>query len=162
MALGKSWREKLGGLFNVFLDGRQRALEILSQHYVEESQQSRRIAHHAERMCYPQFRDKLRAISADEEKHAQWLAENLRAIGGTPPPVPEISFSDKNSWESLLADLEEHRRCAADLLMQINMLREEFPRVADTLQRIYDDGARHRDEIRAMLMRSDPQAHMAG
>lgn len=162
MALEKSWRERLSGLFSVFSDGRQRALEILSQHYVEESQQSRRIAYHAEQMRYPQFRDKLRAISADEEKHARWLAENIRSIGGTPPPVPEISFSDKNSWESLLADLEEHRRCAAELLMQITMLWEEFPHVADTLQQIYDDGARHRDEIRAMLMRSDPQAYMTG
>ena len=162
MALEKSWREKLSGLFSVFSDGRQRALEILSRHYVAESQQSRRIAYHAERMRYPQFRDKLLAISADEEKHAQWLAENIRSIGGTAPPVPEISFSDKNSWESLLVDLEEHRRCAAELLMQIHILREEFPRAADTLQRIYEDGATHRDEIRGMLMRSDPQAYMAG
>lgn len=162
MVSGKSWQEKLGGLFRVFSDGKQNALEILSRHYVEESQQSRRIAYHADRMQYPHFRDKLRAISADEDKHAKWLEENIRALDGTPPVVPEISYSDKNSWESLLADLEEHRQCAAELLMQISQLREDFPRAADTLQRIYDEGARHREEIRAMLMRSDPQAHMAG
>jgi hypothetical protein len=41
------------------------------------------------------------------------------------------------------------------------MLRAEFPEIADTLQRIYDDGVSHRQEIKAMLMRSDPQAYLA-
>jgi hypothetical protein len=41
------------------------------------------------------------------------------------------------------------------------MLWAEFPGVADTLQRIYDDSVKHRQEIREMLMRSDPQAHLA-
>jgi rubrerythrin len=161
MALRKGWRKILADVFNIFSDGRHVALEGLAEHYIEASQHARRITYHAERMQYPQFREKLRAIAAEESKHAQWIAETIRSLGGTPPDVPEVSFAAKNSWEYLLAALEERRKCAAELLTQIYMLRAEYPQVADTLERIYDDGARHSAEIRAMLMRSDPQAHWA-
>jgi hypothetical protein len=39
-------------------------------------------------------------------------------------------------------------------------LRDESPDVARMLERIYEDGVKHRAEIREMLMRSDPQARM--
>jgi len=161
MASSDGWWKKMRGILNFFSDRPQSVHEILAKRYIEERQHARRHAYDAERMQYPQFREKLSAIAEDERKHTQWVAEKIRALGGTPPDVPEIPLAGKNSWQSLLADLEEHRQCAAELLMQINSLRGEYPEVADTLQRIYDESAKHREEIRAMLMRSDPQAHLA-
>jgi rubrerythrin len=161
MVARDGWWRKLGGILNLFSDRTQSVHEILSKRYIEERQHARRLAYHAERMQYPQFREKLAAIAADESKHSQWIAEKIRALGGTLPDVPEISLTRKNSWASLLSDLEEHRQCAAEMVMQIHSLRAEFPEVADTLQGIYNESAKHREEIRAMLMRSDPQAHLA-
>jgi bacterioferritin (cytochrome b1) len=161
MAHHNGWREKIRGLFRLFSDGRQSVDEILAERYIEETHHAQQLSFHAERMQYPQFREKLRAMAAVESDHARWIAEKIRSLGGTPPDVPGISFQEKNSWQYLLADLEEHRQCAGDLLTQINMLWAEFPGVADTLQRIYDDSVKHRQEIREMLMRSDPQAHLA-
>jgi rubrerythrin len=37
-------------------------------------------------------------------------------------------------------------------------IREELPSVAKILDRINEDGKRHRSAIRDMLMRSDPQS----
>jgi rubrerythrin len=161
MAHRKNWREKLRGIVGLFSDRRQNVHEILAARYIDETHHAQRLKFHAERMQYPQFREKLNAIAAVESEHARWIAEKIRALGDTLPDVPEISFKEKNSWEYLLADLEEHRECAAELLTEINMLWAEFPEVADTLQRIYDDSVKHRQEIREMLMRSDPQAHLA-
>jgi rubrerythrin len=161
MVASKGWWKTLGGILGFSSDGRQSVHEILAQRYVEERQHARQLAYHAERMQYPQFRERLSAIAADEARHAQWVAEKIRALGGTPPNVPEISLAGRNSWQSLLADLEEHRQCAAELLMQISRVKADFPAVADTLQRIYDESVQHRAEIREMLMRSDPQAHLA-
>jgi bacterioferritin (cytochrome b1) len=151
----------LGGIFDLFGERTRSVHEILAKRYIDERQHARRLAYHAERMQYSQFREKLNAIAADESKHSQWIAEKIRALGGTVPDVPEITVTGKNSWESLLSDLEEHRQCAAELLVQTNSLRAAYPEVADTLQDIYMESAKHREEIRAMLMRSDPQAHIA-
>lgn len=37
-------------------------------------------------------------------------------------------------------------------------VRNELPDIAEGLERIYEAGERHQREIRAMLMRSDPQS----
>jgi bacterioferritin (cytochrome b1) len=161
MSLPKSWSESLSGLFGIFSHGRQNALKILTERYTEASRHAQQLSDHAEHMQYPQFRNKLRAIAENESRHAQWIAEKIRSLGGLPPEVQKVSFADKNSWEYLRADLEEHRKCTAELLLQVYSLRADFPEVADTLQRIYDEGVSHRDEIREMLMRSDPQANLA-
>lgn len=161
MAHHNGWREKLRDIFRLFSDGRQSVQAILAERYIEETHHAQQLSFHAERMQYPQFREKLSAMAAVEIDHARWIAEKIRSLGGMPPAVPEISLKEENSWQYLLADLEEHRQCSAELLTQINMLWAEFPGIADTLQRIYEDSVRHRQEIREMLMRSDPQAHLA-
>ena len=58
----------------------------------------------------------------------------------------------------MLADLEEERQCAAEIEDEIREIQPELPVVAEMLERIREDGNRHRKEIREMLMRSDPQA----
>jgi rubrerythrin len=58
----------------------------------------------------------------------------------------------------LLADLEDERQNSAELIEQMQSLRDELPDVAAMLERIYEDSQRHRSEIRDMLVRSDPQS----
>jgi len=158
MAFSKSWSEWWRRFLGLSPDGYRKAVEILRQRYVEEIQHLQRYTKHAERMQYPQFRGKLLRIAADEAKHAEWIAEKITLLGGKLPDVPEIPTAEKNSWQYLLADLDEEKHCSAELLEQINSMHEELPGVADVLERIYEDGKKHREEIRDMLIKSDPQS----
>jgi hypothetical protein len=54
--------------------------------------------------------------------------------------------------------LTEEQRSAPELLEQAQRLREQFPDIAETLEGIYRDGVKHRETIRDMLMKSDPQS----
>jgi len=117
---------------------------------------------HAGKMQYPQFRERLLVIAADEARHAEWLAEKIALFGGKLPSVPEIPPSEKNSWQYLLADLDEEKHCSAELIEMMQTVRDELPDIAQVLERIYEDGEKHRSEIRDMLMRSDPQSLMTG
>ena len=148
------WRQFLG----ISADGYTRASQILSERYIQKSQHAARFTQQAERMQYPQFRKKLLGIAADEMKHVEWLAEKIRLFGGRLPSVPPAPEPTRNSWQYLLEDLTEEQRCASDLLEQAQSLREEFPGIADVLERIYQDGVKHREMIRDMLMKSDPQS----
>jgi hypothetical protein len=159
MKPGIKWRRKLREFFNIFSDDVS-VQELLSRRYVKTRRYASQLAHHAERMQYPQYRERLAAIAADANRHCQWIAEKLRQLGGVPPDVPDVHVSNKNSWRFLLEDLEEQRRDAAELLIQINAVKDQFPEIGAMLQRVYDDGVTHREQIRAMLMRSDPQAHL--
>lgn len=136
-------------------DSRLIALELLRQRYVDENQHAERFKQHARQMKYPQFREKLLHIAADEAKHAEWIAEKIVALGGTLPKAPERPSTDENSWQHLLKDLEEESRCAGDLMEQIWSMQSNHPDIAEVLQRISEEENKHRDEIREMLMRSD-------
>jgi len=148
------WRQFLG--FSA--DGSHKASEILMERYIEKSQHVTRFTQHAERMQYQQFRQKLLAIAADEANHVERLAEKIKLFGGRLPGVPPVPAATKNSWQYLLEDLNEEQRSAAGLIEQAQSLRAEFPAVAEVLERIYADGMRHREQIREMLMKSDPQS----
>lgn len=160
MNAGTGWWSKFREFLGIDSDGGN-VQELLSRRYVKTRRYASQLTYHAERMQYPHFRAKLTAIAADTNKHSQWIAEKIRELGRVPPEVPEVHMSNKNSWQLLLEDLEEQRRDAAELLIQINAVKEQFPDVATTLQRIYDEGVKHREEIKSMLMRSDPQAYLA-
>jgi rubrerythrin len=161
MGVGKSWREWWRGFLGFSLDNRGQALTILNDRYVKESQQIARFTQQAERMQYPQFRDKLLAIAADKAQHLEWLAEKIKLLGGRPPDVPPLDTIERTSWQYLSEDLEEEQRCAVELLEQAGTIRAELPTVAEVLERIYADGRRHRETLREMLMRSDPQSHLS-
>lgn len=79
------------------------------------------------------------------------------------PSLPQIPATEhNNSWQYLLADVEDEMHCSEELIEQMQTVRDEMPDVAKMLERIYEDGAKHRAEIRKMLMRSDPQAGLTG
>ena len=148
------WRKFLG----LSPDGYHKAVEILRERYIDESRHVTRFTQQAQKMQYPQFREKLLSIAAEEAKHMEWIAEKIRTFGGKLPEVPEVAPEEKNSWQYLMADMEAERRCADELLDQIREIQPELPGVGEVLERIYEEGKKHRREIREMLMRSDPQA----
>lgn len=158
MAYRKSWSDWWRQFLGVSPSGREHAIKILSARYVEEMQHVQRYSQHAERMQYPQFREKLLRIAADEARHAEWLAEKIALFGGKIPHVPAVPTTTKNSWQYLLGDLEEEKHCSEDLIEIMQTVRNELPDIAAMLERIYEDSEKHRSEIRDMLMRSDPQS----
>ena len=162
MVYQKSWSDWWRQFLGLFPDGYRKVLKILQDRYVDEMNHVRRYAQHAGKMQYPQFRERLLAIAADEARHAEWLADKITLLGGKLPSVSENSAVEHNSWQYLLADLDEEKHCSAELIEQMQTVRGEMPDVAEMLERIYEDGEKHRAEIRDMLMRSDPQARMTG
>lgn len=134
-------------------------VKVLQHRYVREQQHGMRYRQHAERMRYPQFRDALSDLAAEERKHAGLIAEKIREFGAELPDVVPIHVAhEQNSWYYLRTDLEEEQRCAGELEADLPVLRAEYHDVAELLKRIERDGRRHRAIIRDMLARSDPQA----
>jgi rubrerythrin len=81
MALGMnrwSWWQKSLGSKSM---RREALLNLLRHRYVRERQHAMRYRQHAERMSYPQFRDVLLSIAAEEELHAQWVGAKIVDLG---------------------------------------------------------------------------------
>ena len=162
MGYQKNWSDWWRGFLGLSPDGYREVLKILQDRYVDEMHHVNLYTQHAGKMQYPQFRERLLAIAADEARHAEWLAEKIALFGGKLPSAAEAPTNGKNSWQRLLADLDEENHCSAELIEMMQTVREELPDVAQVLERIFEDGEKHRAEIRDMLMRSDPQAHITG
>ena len=136
----------------------RRVVDILRQRYVEEMQQHDRLKQHAEKMHYPQFRKKLLEIASKNNEHAERIAQKILALGGRLPSVPDLQATNENSWQQLLTALEEDYRSADHLAEQLRGLESDHPDITKFLQQISQEQEQHRDEIREMLMRSDPFA----
>ena len=82
-----SWWQKSLGSKSI---RREVLLNLLRHRYVREKQHAMRYRQHAERMSYPQFRDALLSIAAEEELHAQWLSAKITELGEKlPDPCAE-------------------------------------------------------------------------
>jgi hypothetical protein len=139
-------------------DDRWRVLEMLSEEYTEKSENVLKLTDYAAHMVYPQFRDKLLGIAAEEQGYMRWLAEHITALGGQ---IPQVRFSPragKNGWERLLTVLEKKKRHSSDRIERLLQLERIAPKVAQELRRMRQEEAIHQREIQAMVMRSDPQA----
>ena len=154
-ALHAGWRHFLEALHP---DDRQKLVEMLREEYSEEAQDTVQFTRHAQRMYYPQFRERLLRIAAEERIHVLWLREKILALGGTIPEIPITAKVGKNSWECLLMDLEEEKRCCGDLLQRMHVAEHTDPEIAEVLRRMREDEKTHREEIMDMLMKSDPYA----
>jgi rubrerythrin len=137
-------------------DERKRLLDGLREQYCAETYDAARLTAHARRMYYPQFRDRLLRIAAEEQVYVQWLREQIHALG---EDVPEPTVTPKlghNSWGCLLLDLEEEKRSCADLLDRIHAAVHVNPEIAEGLLRIRTNKQRHYEELQDMWMKSDP------
>ena len=140
-------------------DARSSALNVLRECYIREKQNATRYIDYAKSMQYPQFREALRRMAAEEETHAETLAAKITKLGGRLPDVGRILIDkEPNSWHYLRSALEEEQRAADDMRDDLPMIAAEFPDIAELLKRIERDGKRHRAQLRDMLARSDPQS----
>lgn len=153
--LAAGWRWLLG---RVFPDDRTRLVEMVCQAYLDEAKDAMQFTAHAERMAYPQFRERLLRIAVEEQTHVQWLREKILALGGTVPDVTVPLRQGKNSWECLRLDVEEEERDYGTLLEQMYAVEEVDPELAEGLRRIRAEERRHRAELLDMLLKSEPYA----
>jgi len=137
-------------------DHRQKLIDMLRAAYLEEAQDVTQFSYDAERMHYPQFRERLLRIAEAEQAHVLWLRDKLLVLGGDIPAVPFTPRFTKNAWQALLMDLEEEKRSYADLLEAMRIAEQADPEIAEGLRRIRDEERRHREEILDMLLKSDP------
>ncbi len=146
------WRSFLG----IGDEARRTALDILRTRYMDEIVHAEKFNQHAGEMHYPQFREKLLHIAAEETEHAGLIAKKIIDLGGKLPDVTGKRTSmDQCSWQHLLKDLNEEDHCAGELMEQIWAVATDYPDVAMLLERISKDEKKHGNEIREMLMRSD-------
>ncbi|HEU4345986.1 MAG TPA: ferritin-like domain-containing protein [Candidatus Binatia bacterium] len=159
MTLRSKWLDTWRKLLGVRQQARTVVLHLLRHRYVKEKQHAMRCRQHAERMCYPQFREVLVRIATEEEKHADLIGAKLQSLGEKLPDVIPIHFAkEQNTWSYLRTDLMEEQRCAAELEDDLLALHGEFPEIAEFLGGMASDGKRHREQLRALLARSDPQS----
>ena len=137
--------------------GRDLAIEVLSHRYVREKQHVMRFRQHAERMQCPKFREALLRIAAKEQEHAKWIAAKIKALGGELPPVIEVRCTNESNWDYLRSDLDDERRCVAEVEEDMLTIQSQFPDIVALLGLIEDDALKHREEIREMLRQSEPQ-----
>jgi rubrerythrin len=139
-------------------DDRERLLRWLCDAYREEVQDVTQFERHAERMYYPQFRERLRRIAAEEQAHVQWLREQILALGGQPPAAAPPAQTGHTNWRNLRLDFDEKKRSDVALLEGINAATHLGDEFVTGLRRIRETEARHREEIREMLMKTEPDA----
>lgn len=156
MSIRALWAEVRKRLYRWGSGGEPTLSEILRERYVHENQHRSLLKMHAAQMSYVQLRENLLRIADEEIKHIEWLGKTLLALGEELPQAPAMDDRGLNSWERLLMDFEEERRCAADLSEQLITLRSQDPEIVAGLESILADARRHREELREMLMRSDP------
>jgi rubrerythrin len=155
--LKKSIREGWQRFFDTLHPNhRQKVLVMLRDAYLEEAQDVAQFTRHAECMHYPQFRERLLRIAAEEQAHVTWLRDKILALGGEIPAVSHTPRVAKNAWEALLMDMEEEKRSYADLLEAMHTAEQADPELAEVLQRIREEERQHREEILDMLTKSDP------
>jgi rubrerythrin len=133
-------------------------IQLLRIAYVGEVQDAVQFAHHAQRMYYPQFREQLLRIVSEEQAHAQWLREQLHALGDE---VSEPAFSPKmgkNSWECLRMDVEAEKRSCHDLLQLLHVAERMNAELVESVRRLRQEERRHHEEMLGMLMKSEPYA----
>lgn len=158
MPLRIDWLDLWKKLFGSGDNARAAVLSVLRHRYVREKQHAMRYRQHAERILEPQVRAALISMAAQEEKHAGSIGAKIIDLGEKLPDfVPIHVAKEENSWLYLRTDLEEERRCAGELKEDLPAVSSAFPDVAQLLERIDGDGKRHREKLREMLARGDPQ-----
>jgi bacterioferritin (cytochrome b1) len=118
-------------------EARRTALDILRQRYVDEIVHAEKFTQHAGQMHYPQFREKLLHIAAQETEHSGLLAKKIIDLGGKLPEVTgERASTGQCSWQHLQKDLAEEDHCAGEFMEQIWAVATDYPDIAVLLEQI--------------------------
>ena len=146
------------GILGRLPESRKRLLlEVLRTHYRDELADAQAAERAAEGLPYAELRAVLRRIAERERRHAKLLAERIRALGGTPPPPPEMKAGA--TWEELLKALESEK---AD---RVAYLEEAFglgdPETKRLFARIKEEEEANYKELLEVLAKLDPYAEGA-
>lgn len=161
MTRNKNWLTDLGDSESSTADARERILEILAHRYVRESQHVMRFRQHANRITDAKTGNALLAIAAQEAEHVRWLEEKIVSLGGKLPMVVEVHSSHENAREYLRSDLDDERRCMAEIEDDKESLQSDFPDIVALLDRIETDAEKNWQAIRALLLRADESVPLA-
>ena len=112
---------------------------MLCHRYVREKQHVMRFRQHAGRIADDQIRWALLRMAAKEADHVRVIEENIVGLGGTPPTVTAFYCSHDNPWEYLRSDLDDERRCIAEIAEDKLAIGAEFPALVALLDRIEAD-----------------------
>jgi rubrerythrin len=153
-ALHEGWQQFFDTLHP---DHRQKLLALLRDAYLEEAEDVAQLTQDAERMPYPQFRERLLRIAAEEQAHVAWLRDKLHELGGELPAVSFTPKPAKNAWEALFMNLEEEKRSYTELLEALHIAEQADPELAEGLRRIRQEERKHREELLDLLAKSDPE-----
>ena len=137
---------------------RQRLFERLCLHHRLTAQSVAQLTHHAERMYYPQFRDRLLQIAAEERNQLAWFTDQILALGGEVPVATEPPETGKNNWDCLRLDLAHTHASYRELARSIHLAALVDPDLSNHLGRIRLQVQRQCEEIRNLFMQSEPDA----
>ena len=98
MAVSKNWSKWWRDFLNLSPDESPKAVDFLRQRYVEEVQRIERLKLHAEKMYYPQYREKFLQMATEKSQHAERIGKTIVVLGGRLPDVAERRSTDENSW----------------------------------------------------------------
>ena len=158
MPSSENWSKWWRRFLDIGPDEAPSAIDFLRQRYVEEMQRIERFKQHAAKMHYPQYREKFLRMAQENSHHAERIGAKIVALGGALPDVAERHLTDANNWQSLATALDEENRAAERLPGQLRGIESAHPDIAKLLQQIAQEQDNHREQLRGMLMRSDPFA----
>lgn len=142
-----------------FKSEHDRVADELEKLYSEYRRLGRQLEADAEAAPYPHVGDRLQELVRAEERNARRVSERLAVLGRHAPedglgPIR----SGRNSWERLVAMVEDYRslvRLLATLRTRWDDESAEDARLVGTLR---DSAAAHREAILDLVARSDPHA----
>jgi hypothetical protein len=109
-------------------------------------------------MYYPQFRDRLLQIAAEERDQLAWFTEQILDLGGEVPIGADPPQMGNNSWACLKLDLEHKRHSCRELARSVHQAALMNADLSDHLARIRLQAERQCQEIRNLFMQSEPGA----
>jgi rubrerythrin len=112
----------------------------------------------AERARYPHLAARLAQLAAVEERHAAWLADELRRLGAEPPTVPAEPSTGDSPWERACDARRRAQRKRRRLVELVTRRPPDEDAVADVLRRIEREDAAGLAVLEGVVVRSDPHA----
>jgi rubrerythrin len=113
---------------------------------------------HAERARYPQLAARLEELAAIEERHAAWLAEELRRLGQEPPAALPTDAPGDSPWARACAVRQVAQRKRRRLVELLTRWDPDAGAVVDVLRRIAREDAAQLSVLQDVVVRSDPHA----
>lgn len=130
--------------------------QMLCDQYTMQARDVRQFTMHAHLMRNPHFLERLLRMADEEQNYVLWLCNTIQTYGGEIPHSIDAPKVGWNEWACLRIDEEQENHDATLVRSAANSLQPEYPDIADQLQRMCEMEKRHREEIRAMLSKSNP------